>query len=571
MKKALFLLLVLVLLAMPLRSAESVADKERDVKEMLNRVSSSMLKVVGENGKRYVATGIAIDADLVITTNQLLQQPLRRITVETAKGDSYPARLAGQDRQTGIALLRLERRVLTPITVAADSGETGDWAALVGAFYDRFPAIVQGLVSSVGRDGLILNAAVAPGAPGGAVINRDGQLIGVIRGAFGVAFSPDYSYTDHSAEFTIRGRRERGENLCFAVPVQLVKTVVGDLKRFGRVHRAWLGVTFNTLDPTRIDEISRNSPAATAGLREGDEIVAVNGRKLQDLSVLGRLVQNAAPDQELRLEVLRDRRPFQVKLRLAVAPDDVSASPLFPFPAGGMGPGGPVGPGAPADLGALPEIENFVFEFSGSRRLGIEMVELTSELARKFQVAEGNGLLISRVNEGGVARKAGLKAGDVIVRVSGGAVPRVIDLHQALNGLRDGEAALLELYRDGQLRKFSVVPATKLSQGQQWEGMSDRMRQASEFMKKAWLDRDRNSSPPPPPPDRNGAFAAERRQQEKALKRSKTQLQSLDQEKNRLPEERRRQVAESIRRLQEEIRRIEEEIRQSDAEGGNPT
>jgi S1-C subfamily serine protease len=221
MKKMLFILLLLVLLlsatglravphgdathdtgmAVPQgdgrdRPADRIDDIENEVRLLLERVSPSLVKVVAENGRKYVATGIALEGGMVITSTEVLRRPFARLSVETTKGESIAARLAGQDKRSGLALLRLDKKALTPLA-PAKPGEVGNWVALVGLFYDRFPAIFQGIISSAGDNELILNAPIAPGAAGGAVVNKKGELQGIIRGSVGFTKAPDLTFKDH--------------------------------------------------------------------------------------------------------------------------------------------------------------------------------------------------------------------------------------------------------------------------------------------------------------------------------------------------------------------------------------
>ena len=223
---------------------------------------------------------------------------------------------------------------------------------------------------------------------------------------------------------------------------------------------------------------------------------------------------------------------------------------------------------------ALPRVRNYVIEFSGARQLGVDVMEMTGELSQKFLVKEGYGLLVSSVNEPSAAKKTGLLAGDVIVRANGNAIRSTADLRKIMNTLKEKEAVLLELYRDGQLKKFSLVPDSNekfvwnLKQfSQNVENLKenigaeakayyqDEIRKLRKFREKKRLE--------------------SQKQEELSLlkineesKKLAQELKKLQTEKSRPGVDVKKKYSEQLKKIQEEIRQLQEKIK-SEADGKN--
>jgi len=462
MRRILTLLFILLLLFLTANAAggagtaKSQLQPGDDVKDILKKISPSIVKVVSENHKRYIATGIVIDPKHVVSSSIVTNHPYETLYVETMEGDQYNATVLGKDQETSLLLLQIDGKALPPISQAGGL-EVGDWVALVGVFYQEFPAIVQGFVSSSSDDQLILNAPVAPGSAGGAVVNKKGELIGVVRGRFDFAFSPDYTYRDQSYEFFIHSTRTNNQDLCYAVPMPKVAAVVKDLQKYGKIMRGWLGVSLvarGKTDNVEINDVAPDSPAEKAGFRKGDKILAIKDKPVQTGSDVVRIVKALKPGDNIKIEYARGNLKKFAQVLISEPREHFEWR--YPVPPA-LEPGN-TPPVIPEIEDPLPRVENFVVNFSGYRGLGVDAIPLTPELAEKFNIKEGSGLLISKVLKETAAEKSGFQAADIIVRAGGKTMKQISDLRLALNELEDNQPVAIDVYRGGKLKTFNVVP-----------------------------------------------------------------------------------------------------------------
>jgi serine protease Do len=281
---------------------------------------------------------------------------------------------------------------------------------------------------------------VVPGSSGGAVVNKKGELIGVIRGRVGFAFSPDYTFKDHSGEIHIEVPKSQHKDLCAAVPVKKVVDVSRDLKKYGKVRRGWLGVSMDFRDgKVKILQVVKNSPAEKAGLCKGDIITKINGKTIKTIKDVVNIVRSFKPEQKVKMKLTRENTPQSAlvvigelkegKRRVARAYRSSSnrgVNTLFP-----------------EFIETLPELENFVYRIGGSRILGVDVTTLTPELAKEFSIGEGTGLMITRVYKATAAEKAGFRPADIIVKVGNQLIKSNSDLRIILDELEDNEAVVI--------------------------------------------------------------------------------------------------------------------------------
>lgn len=575
MKKALFILLLLVLIfSMPARGE----GDEGGARAVLERVSPSLVKVVAENGRKYVASGVALGNGLVVTSAQVVRVPFAKLVVETIRGETIAAMVAGQDERTGLTLLRLKKRDLPPLPQAA-APEVGSWVALVGLFYEKFPAVTQGIVSSSGESELILNAPVAPGSSGGAVVNKKGELLGIIRGSVGFSFSPDLTFKDQSATIKVSGMHSQGQSLCYAIPAERVRLTAEKLRATGKIAPAWMGVLL-VESTNAVQGTYERSPAAKAGIAGGDRIVKLDGRTVSDWhDIVTVLASRFAGD---KVDVTVDRNGKSVNLRVVLADRALMPPPAPPKPV-------PVPeiPDIPelaqriAELSeltdldpALPRQRHFVIEYAGSRMLGVDVMEITPDLGRKFSVQEGFGLMVSRVFKGSAAAKAGLNAGDILVRAGDKPLRNAADLRRALDSLKDQQAVIIVLYRDGRQRKFSIIPDKGekrtldiRSYLQKMESMQDNIGYEAKTLLEEEILRLKRSEEKDHAEMREQRLLALKKAREQNLKLS-AELERLRTEKRKLPQAAQKEYSLKLKQVQEELRRIEEEIKAEERKDG---
>lgn len=459
------IIFIVLLVFSSLQAEKSIAAAEKEVKKALAKVSPSIVKVICQNHKKYVATGIVLDKNHVITNTVIIKYPYKKIYVSTVNGEQYPAKIVGKDYKSALLMLKVEGKALTPVKVAKKY-EVGDWIALVGAFYKTFPAISQGILSSFSEDEVLLNAPVAPGASGGAVINRKGELIGVIRGRFGFVRNPDYTFKDHKSELLMRSPRTRNKELCYAVPAGKVNRIAADLKKYGKLRQGWLGVTidFTADKEVKVVKVVTGSPAAKGGIHQGDIIIAIDGQRIASPNDVGKVVRSLRPAQIAKIKIRRGSVEKMMPTTIGETKTKIPRVSFYSKP-GQTGYRYSTGSNrvvtVPEKWESIPGVENYIFNFSGSRALGIEVMALTPELAAEFKIKEGRGLMVSKVHEDSAAGKAGLKAADIIVRANNKETGKVTDLRKVLSKLKNKEAVKLTLYRGGMVKEMEVVPGKK--------------------------------------------------------------------------------------------------------------
>lgn len=285
--------------------------------------------------RAHVASGVVIDREGHLLTTANTVGGCIAIRVRTPDGREVAGNLVGLDPATDLALVRIPPGLVPPIPFApAATVEVGAQVITVAQSYGSLPTRDIGRVTwryhEPTRSLIQMSNVVYPGNSGGAALDARGRLMGVVIGGLGEV---------HAADTLAQRASARGHS--FAVPVDELVTLVDELRRFGGVHRGFLGVTVSQgliddpehpNDPARIgvtvSEVIPGGPAWQAGLRDGDLVVAVNGQQVNSPDELMRRVTGLRPGSAAELLWLRSEVEHTARVRMGATPDSVIAASL---------------------------------------------------------------------------------------------------------------------------------------------------------------------------------------------------------------------------------------------------
>jgi len=263
-----------------------------------------------------IGSGFAISKDGYIITNAHVVKDMDEIIIGLSDRRELPAKVVGLDERSDIALLKVEANNLPTVTIGdAEQLQVGQWVLAIGSPFGFESTATQGIISALGRSlprdtyvpFIQTDVAVNPGNSGGPLFNLDGQVIGV--------------------NSQIYSRTGGYQGLSFAIPIDVAMHVVEQIKQTGRVSRGWLGVAIQavTSDLAKafglprpygalVGHVVPNSPAAKAGIQDGDIIVAVDGKTVEESSQLPPMIGAITPGNSVQLTVMRQGKQQQLKV-----------------------------------------------------------------------------------------------------------------------------------------------------------------------------------------------------------------------------------------------------------------
>ncbi len=372
--------------------------------------------------QRGMGTGMLLDKQGHILTNYHVVQDVDEIKVQLADKRTFKAKIVGADRKTDVAILQMKGSIPDdlPIVHLGDSDilEDGNLVMAIGAPFGLTQTVTTGIISAEGRsdvgiadyeDFLQTDAPINPGNSGGPLINMRGEVIGM-----------------NSAIATNVGQYS---GVGFAIPSNMIKTMLPTLLKGGQINRGMLGVSIQ--DVTKelaeqfhlpgtggaiISQVSKGSPAEKAGMKAGDVIVRFNGRAVSDTAQLRNLVAATTPGQNANIVVVRNGNEKNLTVTIGKMSEEIVA----------------------------PEKASRKEE-SKLTSLGLTVQTLTPDLARQFGVEEKEGVLIIGVEDGSLAAMSDLQAGDVILEADRKPVSNTEELQSILN--KDKEQILLLIKR----------------------------------------------------------------------------------------------------------------------------
>ncbi len=356
--------------------------------------------------QRGLGTGVLIDEQGYILTNEHVIHGADKVTVTLPDGREFKGEIKGADIRSDLAVVKIQAKNL-PVAELGDSDQVmiGQWAIAIGnpfgfAVGSSEPTVTVGVISAVnralrlGRDDrnysnlIQTDAAINPGNSGGPLVNLKGQVIGI-----------------NVAIFSTTGGYQ---GIGFAIPINIAKRVVGDLIQGKKILYGWLGI--NVQDITEdlakyfgleakegviVAQVLTDSPAQKAGIKEGDVIRTFDGEKLKDVRDLLNRVGRAPVGKKVKLGILHDKRPMDVQV----------------------------------EIGKRPEESEVEAGKAGEAWRGIKVTAITPDLASRLGLEVREGVVVTEVAPGSPAEEAGLREGDLILGLNQQPVRSVTDFN----------------------------------------------------------------------------------------------------------------------------------------------
>lgn len=387
--------------------------------------------------ERGLGSGVIVSADGTIVTNNHVVEGAEKITVLLADNKTFEAKLVGSDKPSDMAVLKIEAQNMPFLTLGnSDTVRVGDIVLAIGNPLGIGQTVTAGIISAKGRrtglsygnsndsfeDFLQTDAPINRGNSGGALVNLNGELIGI------------------NSQILAGGPSGGNIGIGFSIPSNMAKSVMEQLLKDGKVRRGMLGINIqNISDDTAkalelkdtsgvlVSNVRAGSSAEKAGLKRGDIITAINGEKIEDSNVLRNKVAGTLPGSEMKLTVTRDGNPVELTATL----DEYNVE--------GGSAESPNGPGSGNAPNAQPQ----------GGKLGLSLQPVTPTVAKQLGINEGEGLIVTEVDQAGPSAEAGIARGDVVLEINRTAVKSVEDVQTALERAGDRPILMLVARRAG--------------------------------------------------------------------------------------------------------------------------
>jgi serine protease Do len=384
-------------------------------------------------GKRFkeqsLGSGVIVSSDGYIVTNFHVVEQSSDIRVTLFDKKSYRARIIGSDPKTDIAIIRIDAKGLQVIPWGdAEKLQVGEFVLAIGNPYLLNNTVTMGIVSAVGRadvgiadyeDFIQTDAAINPGNSGGPLVNIRGELVGI-----------------NTAIFSKTGGYQ---GIGFAVPSNMVRAVMEQLTKTGKVTRGWLGVTIQELTPelaqqfglkldagVLVSDVVKGGPAQQAGITRGDIITEFGGKKVKDVGLFRNVVAQSAIGMQVPITIMRRDRVMNLSATIAALSPDI------------------------AEARTAPARSRESFE---NALAGLRVMDLNPTVAKQLGIdKDERGVVIVNVEPGAPADEGGIRRGDVIGEINRQRITTVSEFNRIAARLNPGDGVLLFVNRGG--RKF---------------------------------------------------------------------------------------------------------------------
>jgi serine protease Do len=370
------------------------------------------------------ASGVIVSPDGYILTNTHVVNGYDNIIVTLNDGREFKAKVVGKDENSDLAVIKVDADNLPYLRLAdSDKIEIGEWVAAIGNPFGLQASLTTGVVSAKGRSGLDIvphedfiqtDAAINRGNSGGPLLNLNGDVIGINTAIATSSSSGGYM------------------GVGFAIPSNMANYVMQQILAHGSVTRGFLGVTlqklnynlaqaFNlpNLDGALISDVAKDSPAGRAGLQRGDIVISYNNQPVESIVSLRNAIAFMAPGSKVYLTVRRGDETMNI----------------------------------PVEVGTFPEKE---VASTQSNKLGIEVENITPEIANKLNLEEEQGVIVSKVAPNSPAAFTGLKRGALIVSVNQQKVASIEKFNKAISETEEGKPVLLLVKQNSSMYYVSI-------------------------------------------------------------------------------------------------------------------
>jgi serine protease Do len=375
---------------------------------------------------RSQGSGFIITPDGFILTNNHVVEDADKVDVALTDGRTFSAEVIGSDPASDVAVIKIENKKDLPFVPLGDSDalEVGDWVLAVGNPFGLSNTITAGIVSAKGRSSVGItdyenfiqtDAAINPGNSGGPLVNLQGEVVGMNT----AIFSRSGGYM----------------GIGFAIPVNMVKHIRDQLIDSGSVTRGYMGVMIQDLTPelaenfeletnkgVLISQVTKDSPAEKAGLRQGDIVIEFAGAPVDSVGPFRNRVALSPPGSEQKMTILRDGKRKTIKITLGTLPDERASVHSDPS-----------------------EVDE----------LGLIVQPLTQELAQRFGYTDTEGVIVTQVAPGSIAASARIRPGTLIQEVNQQKVTTPAEFQKAMEeGSKD---TVLLLLRQGDAIRYVAL------------------------------------------------------------------------------------------------------------------
>lgn len=372
--------------------------------------------------QRSLGSGFIINPDGYIITNNHVIEGADRVTVRLADERTFSAEIIGRDPKTDLALIKIHSLLNLPSLTLGDSDSisVGDWVVAIGNPFGLNHTVTAGIVSAKGRvigagpydDFIQTDASINPGNSGGPLLNINGEVVGINTAIVA-----------------------SGQGIGFAIPSNMAKEIIPQLKDKRRVVRGWLGVAVQRMTPelarsfglteqkgALVGDVFADSPAYQSGIKHGDVIIEFDGTKIEEMADLPRIVANTPVGKKVTLKVIREGKEQVLT----------------------------------ATITEMKEEKPVIAKTDMEKKLGLRIQGITPAIAEQLGLEKDTGVIVVDVDAGSPAEDAGFNRGDIIKELNREVIKSLRDYREALGKAIQQGTILFLINREGQTLYLTI-------------------------------------------------------------------------------------------------------------------